>query len=299
MLKLNRKFVTYLSTCTLSALILLPGIAKAQVQVAPLVIQTETKKGQSRGTVTVTNTGKERFRARVYAAPFTYNRDGFEALESSPNDLTPYLTFSPRELVVEPGQVRRIRIVSRLLPSMKAGEYRAVIFTENLQPIETQSGNMTIGIIPRIGVTLYVRHGDAAANLSTQGVNFVPEQKRINLLVKNTGNASARPEVNWKLSKAGKTVKEGRLEAITVIAEGDRHIPIEYLNGEDKVSAGEYQITGELSWKEGGKVKKLPISQKLNISDREAATANQPPKAEPSSLIENQPQRPQPSRPQR
>ncbi|MBW4623428.1 MAG: hypothetical protein KME17_29235 [Cyanosarcina radialis HA8281-LM2] len=278
MSKLTRKFVTYLSSCALSTLILFPGIAKAQVQISPLVIETETKQGQSRGTINVTNTSKERFRARVYAAPFTYDREGFQALESSANDLTPYLTFSPRELVVEPGQTRRIRIVSRLLPSMKAGEYRAVIFTENLQAFESQSGNMTIGIIPRIGVTVYVRHGEASANLAVQGGSFATERKLINLLVKNSGNASVRPQVNWKLAKGGKTVKEGKIEAITVIAEGERNIPIEYLSAEDKVAAGEYQLTGELFWQEDDKVKKLSFNQNVNISAKEAETANQPKK---------------------
>ncbi len=47
--------------------------------------------------------------------PFTYSKNGFKELESSPNDLTPYLIFSPRELEIQPGKKRRIRVLTRLL----------------------------------------------------------------------------------------------------------------------------------------------------------------------------------------
>ena len=126
----THKFISYLSGCALSTLLLLPGIAQAQVIVSTILIEAEAKKGQARGIVELTNTTDKVFRARVYAEPFTYTRNGFKSLESSPNDLTPYMIFSPRELVIQPGQTRKIRMNTRLLPSMKGKAYRAVIFAE-------------------------------------------------------------------------------------------------------------------------------------------------------------------------
>ena len=122
-------------TGTLSALCIFPEIVKAQIKISPLVIEREARKGTARGVINLTNTSNETFRARIYALPFTYNQNGFEELESSPQDLSPFLSFSPRELVIQPGQTRQIRAISRFLPSSAKGEYRAVIFTEDLKEL--------------------------------------------------------------------------------------------------------------------------------------------------------------------
>ena len=51
--------------------------------------------------INISNNSNKPYRARVSLSPFTYNQEGLQVLQSSPNDLTPYLTFSPRELVIE------------------------------------------------------------------------------------------------------------------------------------------------------------------------------------------------------
>lgn len=274
MSKLADKIISYLSGCALSYLLLLPGIAQAQIKIEPLVIETNSQRGQATGVITVTNPSEETFRARVYALPFTYDKDGFEVLESSPNDLTPYLVFSPRELVVEPGQSRRIRVVSRLLPSMTQGEYRAVIFTEPLQEITESSG---VGIIPRIGVTMYVRHGDVSPELRIEGANYDPKSHQIQLLVSNSGDATARPKIaSWQLSQNGTAIKTGETEAFTVIAEGERYLLIPYPANRENVSPGNYQLTGSLIWGDSNNPDELPFSVDLTISPEDAAAANQP-----------------------
>ncbi|MEB3219775.1 MAG: P pilus assembly protein, chaperone PapD, partial [Nostocales cyanobacterium 94392] len=167
------KIISYLASCsTLSTLLFFPKIAEAQVRVDPIVIETKTERGQAQGVISLSNNSNQAFRARVYAQPFTYSRNGFEVVKSSPNDLTPYLTFSPRELVIQPGQTRRIRMLSRLLPSMDAGEYRAVIFTEPLKEAENSSGNSSVSISTRIGVVFYVRHGDVKPNFMVQSATY-------------------------------------------------------------------------------------------------------------------------------
>ncbi len=262
-------------TGTLSALCIFPQIAQAQIQISPLVIETEARQGKAQGVINITNTSNQTFRARVYTLPFTYNQDGFEELKSSPQDLSPYLTFSPRELVLEPGQTRQIRAISRFLPSSAKGEYRAVIFTEDLQEITTTNSNQTIGVTPRIGVTVYVRHGDAAPNLKVESASYNAQTKKISLQVKNSGNATVRPNIDWKLQNSAGKQADGEIDAYTVIAEGKRNIQIDLPSDKKDISAGKYQLTGELTWREGDKDKSLPFNVDVNILDKVAATENQ------------------------
>ncbi len=259
-------------TGTVSALCIFPEIVQAQIQITPLVIEKEATQGTARGVINITNTSNETFRARVYTVPFSYNSNGFEELKSSPQDLSPYLTFSPRELVIQPGQTRQIRATSRFLPSSAKGEYRAVIFTEDLEEIKTTNGNQTIGVKPRLGVTVYVRNGDVAPNLKVESASYNPKTKKIALQVKNSGNATARPRINWNLKNSAGNIANGRENAYTVIAEGDRNLQIDLSKNEKEIAAGNYKLAGELTWREGDNDKSLPFNVDLNISDKVVAT---------------------------
>lgn len=259
-------------TGTVSALCIFPEIVQAQIQVSPLVIEREARKGTARGVINITNKSDKTFRARVYTAPFTYDKNGFEELKSSSQDLSPFLTFSPRELVIQPGQTRQIRAISRFLPSSAKGEYRAVIFTEDLEEIKTTNGQQTIGVKPRMAVTLYVRNGNVAPNLKVESASYNPKTKKITLQVKNSGNATARPKINWNLKNSAGSIANGRENAYTVIAEAERNIQIDLSKNEKEIAAGNYKLAGELTWREGDKDKSLPFNVDVNVSDKVGAT---------------------------
>ncbi len=150
-------------------------------------------------------------------------------------------------------------------------EYRAVIFTESLQASETDKGSAA-AIVPRLGVTVFVRHGDVAPNLKVESASYNPKTKKITLQVKNSGNATARPKINWNLQNSGGNVANGRESAYTVIAEGERSIQIDLSKNEKEIAAGNYKLAGELTWREGDKDKSLPFNVDVNISDKVAAT---------------------------
>lgn len=241
--------------------------ALAQLFVSPLVIEQSTTQGQAQGVITLNNRGETSARLRVYAEPFTYGRDGLEVLTESDQDLTPYLVFSPRELVVEPGQTRRVRLVARLLPSMGDGEYRAVIFTERLEALPSGTeGAIAVGVIPRIGVTLYVRQGEAAPDLEVLSATVRPEDGRIALLVANAGNATARPATDWALSQNGTTLASGSQGETTIIAGGDRNLQIDYGAAQDTpLAPGTYTLSGTLTWSFNDSQETLPFSVPVTL----------------------------------
>lgn len=271
LLKKRVKQVFFLSPAlglALSALLFFPSVAKAQVRVTPLVIQTEAQRGQAQGMVSITNTSDSPSRVRVYAEPFTYQSDaGFATLPAdSPNDLTPYLQFSPRELTIEPGQTRRIRVIARLAPSLPDGEYRAAVFNETLTEQQDGTGG-TVILATRVAVTVYVTKGNVAPELVVNSASFDTEKKQVRLLVRNDGLASARPGMSWRLQRGETVVKTGEIQSFSVVAENERNLSLDYRSEDEPgLSPGDYQLSGELVWSEGRNRRQLPFNVNFTVN---------------------------------
>jgi P pilus assembly chaperone PapD len=247
-----------------SSLIASSQMVLAQMMVNPIVIETETKKGQAKGSFSITNTSSSPLRARVVAEPFSYGKQGFESLKTSPTDLTPYLNLSPREFTLQPGQTRQVRLSAQLLPSLTNREFRAVIFTDNLTAEEETKSATQATVLPRIGVTFYVRHGNIEPQLGVEQSAISADQKMINLVIKNAGNATVRPVVRWKIMDKDQSIASGQSENITIIAGGDREIPLS-IALEKPLAVGSYQLAGELIWKKGKQQQVQPFSTPLVI----------------------------------
>lgn len=230
----------------------------AQVQVSPLIVSTETRQGKAQGVITLSNLGEVATRVRLSSAPFTYDRDGFEVLGSSPDDLSPYLIFSPTELSIEPGQTRRVRLTSLLLPSLEGREFKSVIFVEPL--VETGEG---LNVLNRVGVTVYVRHGEVEHRLSVVDADYDATDKRIEVLVNNGGSGTIRPGVRWQMFQGATPVAEDTISGITVVAGGDRLIPIQAQG--QPLESGDYRLVGELFWGNAFAPQKLPFEFNVKV----------------------------------
>jgi P pilus assembly chaperone PapD len=269
-----KKLILYpLSSIVFSTFLLLENTAKADITISPLVIETAAKQGQAQGNITVTNGDTKSFRARVYTEPFTYDLEtGFKLLDSSPFDLTPYLQFSPRELEVPGTDNRRIRFVARFPPSLPDGEYRTMLFTENLEATFQEEQNSSKGaifrtaIVPRIGVAVYVRKGNISHNLTAVNARFDSKSQQLQLLVKNSGKASVITQGEWTIKKEDKQIYNGRGIDTTVIAEGERYLTVDYSNAAKKIQLepGEYQLSGNLGWGVN-QTNKIPFSVKFIV----------------------------------
>ncbi len=266
-----KSFQHPLTTVFLGSLSLLSSMAwqpptTAQVTVSPLVIEANTDRNQSQGVINITNEGNEAFRARVYSEPFTYDREkGFQSLETSPSDLGPYLQFAPREMVVPPGTTRRVRFVARLAPNLPESEYRAVLFTEQLNETLPDQAQNQVSITTRIGITVYIRQGDITPVLSVEGAQTNATRDAIQVLVKNTGKASTQLEGVWSLQQAGKTLGTGTILPTTLLTQHDRYVLIEDAPMLENLALGAYQLSGELTWKSNDRNQTLPFSIPLTL----------------------------------
>jgi len=262
-----------LSVWALSAALLWQGAARAQVFITPMVIEVPDNRGQAQGFIEVRNDSSDTFRARIYTESFTYNRDaGFQSLKSTnASDLSPYLQFSPREMILQPGANRRVRFVARLAPNLPDGEYRTMIFTEKLQEapaVTTASNRPNVSLTARIGVAVFVRKGNITPTLAVGGASLNADKNKVQLLVRNTGKASARPGGTWTLKQGGTVIKNGEIPPTIVLAENERNSLVTYLGtGQDQLNLapGEYQLTGELTWGEDNTKSKLPFNVNLTV----------------------------------
>ncbi|NJL61547.1 MAG: hypothetical protein HC903_06615, partial [Methylacidiphilales bacterium] len=186
------------------------------------------------------------------------------------NDLAPYLQFSPRELQVEGSTQRSIRFITRFPPNLPDGEYRTMIFTENLQATTVSETDKKRGvtvntaIIPRIGVAVYVRKGNISPNLVTNIARFNTQSSKLQLLVTNKGKASAITSGEWKLKRGNQVVQTGNIGDTTIIAESDRYLSLTpSKSNQVQLTPGDYELSGDLIW--GDKKNTVPFKVILTI----------------------------------
>lgn len=248
------------------------SLALAQLGVSPIVLEIQAHRGQSQGFISVYNTGEKPYRARVYAQPFTYDRDrGFQALPDTPldlssSDLSPYLQFTPRELVVQPGQNRRVRLIGRFPPSLAEGEYRTALIVEGLDPVTIIDGaGNTLNIVQQIAVTVFVRNGELEAELVADRALWSPQTRQITILVQNLGGASARPGIEWRLLRDGMEIDRGEIAPEIVLMGSDRNLTITYPEGKKIPPPGTYQLQGDLIWHENNYRRKNKESFQIDL----------------------------------
>ncbi|MBD2100864.1 P pilus assembly protein, chaperone PapD [Leptolyngbya sp. FACHB-261] len=261
----------------LSAALLWAGSAQAQLGISPMIVEVQANRGQAQGTINISNTSNAELRARVYVEPFTYSRDrGFEVIPSNPSDLSPYLQFSPRELTIPPGVTRRVRFIARFVPSLGNGEYRAVVFAEPLTETTGSNGSgNNVGIITRIGATVYVRNGELSPQPVAESASYNVERNQLQLLVRNAGQASVQLTGSWTLKKEGSTVRTGNLEQISLVAQSERNLGLSNSSPEQALlQPGSYELAGNLTWGGSDSKKAVPFNVTLTIPARSSASSN-------------------------
>jgi hypothetical protein len=217
--------------------------------VSPMVTIADTRSGQAKGAINVTNAGKETLRLRVYAQDFTYTRNkGYVSIPTHDRSAIKYLQFSPRELTIPPGVTRNVRVGVTLPPSLPDGEYRASVFVEELkeQKIEADTAGTPVILTARVASIFFIAKGGVKPNLQGNSAIWNSEQKTINIVIANQGKKSAYPIVNWKISQAGKEVSNGNILGVVLQSETEREVTIREKNKDLSLPSGSYQLTGEI-----------------------------------------------------
>lgn len=162
-------------------------------------------------------------------------------------DLTPYLRYSPREMVIPAGDSRRVRLISLLPPSLPDGEYRTAIFAETLQE-KTNSQGHKIGFNLSVGSALYVTKGEAKSDINIEKPIYDPVEKKIKILVANDGSATAKGTINWTLKQKDRVVADGQSGGSFLPSSKTNTILNRGTETQIDLTRGQYQLTGEIVW---------------------------------------------------
>jgi P pilus assembly chaperone PapD len=241
----------------------LPTLAQ-NFTVSPMVTIAEARAGQIKSTININNQGNEPLRVRVYGEDFRYDKTkGFVSIPTHDRSALTYVQFSPRELVVPPGVTRNVRIGAILPPSLPDGEYRAVIFVEDLKErnIKESSGNAIV-IKARVASVFFLSKGASKSELQISAASWDNIGKKLNIVVKNNGNQTSYPDINWEIKKDGKEIATNQIKGILVQSQNERET---ILNGGEKLTAlasGNYILSGEII---NGKNPKTPFTMNINI----------------------------------
>jgi hypothetical protein len=234
------------------------------ITVSPMVTIGQLKGAQSRSSFSVSNKSQIPIRTRIYAQDFDYDTDkGYIKAENHIHSANPYLQFSPKELIIPPGGTREVRLNITIPPSKPDGEYRVAVFTEDLSERKIADANtpyITI-IRPQIASVFFVTKGAVVPEISAVSVGWNSESNKPRLLLKNRGQASAYPEINWRLKQGETEIAKYTIQGIVLLAGRERAIDLK-VPTDRKIIAGKYQLVGEIDNKDG---KLIPFSLDVNV----------------------------------
>jgi hypothetical protein len=219
-----------------------------QFTVSPMVTITEAKSGQAKGSIYVTNNGKEALRMRVYAENFTYDpKKGFVIMGNHDRSAVSFLQFSPRELQIPPGVTRNVRVGTILPPSLPSNEYRAVVFIEDLKERELKTNNQNAVVMKaRVASVFYISKGASAADVQATAAAWDNSAKKLSILLVNKGKRTAFPDVNWRIEKDGKEIAKDQTKGILVQSENEREIALQIKGKPVSLGAGNYSLVGDI-----------------------------------------------------
>ena len=183
----------------LCAVLWLPGdLWAASFQVSPTRFEFPLDKRYTEF-FTVTNTAADPVRLRVYPKFVTFDADN-KLLEGvqSPHDLSRWVVLSPRRLSLQPEQRQVVRFSVRPPSGLTGGEYRTVIFFEELppppdpeQPLQGEESQYQLRLLTRLGVPLYGMAGAKSVGvlLGNEGVTTQGNQVVLRAQLTNQSNA--------------------------------------------------------------------------------------------------------------
>lgn len=241
----------------------LPTLAQ-NFTVAPMVTIAEARAGQIKSTININNQGNEPLRVRVYGEDFRYDKiKGFVSIPTHDRSALSYIQFSPKELVVPPGVNRNVRIGAILPPSLPDGEYRAVIFVEDLKERNIREGNgNAIVIKARVASVFFLSKGASKSELQISAASWDNIGKKLMVVVKNNGNKTSYPDINWEIKKDGKEIAASQVKGILVQSQNERETNLMSGDKLASLASGNYVLSGEIV---NGKNPKTPFSLNITI----------------------------------
>lgn len=252
------------------------AFAGAQVSISPTRVVFD---GRTRtASVTLINRGNEASTFRISFEHKRMTEDGqFETIKKpEPGEIfsDQMIRYSPRQVVLPPGQSQVVRLLLRKPPNLADGEYRShMLFREvpeqssqSIQSQTSQQKQMIISIKPVLGISIpvIVRQGKTSAEVqlpSTELLNVSQDKTKGMLVVmmKRSGNRSVYGDVlaTYRKNKSDKNgVVVAQVNGIAIYTPNDTRklkLPIQAPAG-TTLDGGRIDVVYRTRPKEGNRV---------------------------------------------
>ena len=226
-----------LSSTTLALVLLLGAQAAwADLMLYPTRVELENK--QRAAQVELVNRGSkpETYRISIVNRRMTETGEIVEVKEALPGEqfASQMLSYSPRQVTLQPGLGQTVRISARKPADLPPGEYRSHLQFDRVADAEGQSsleamakpeeGQIAIVLQALVGASIpvIVRHGDTAATATLDGLKVEPgtDKNRTPMLVfaiRRDGNRSVYGDLVAEFAAAGaKPVEVARVAGVAV-----------------------------------------------------------------------------------
>lgn len=221
----------YCFAMLLSLFIIPVSMAASQLMITPTRIVFSDKMRSA--SVTIINNGDSRGTYRISLVNKRMNVDGgFEDVkEAAEGELfsDKMIRFSPRQVVLEPGQTQIVRLGLRKPSDLKNGEYRShMLFRaipettgQSVEALADPSAGVSVSLTAIVGISIpvIVRHGETDAEVTITSARYLPRQ-----------GGQDWPHISLDLNRSGNQSVYGDFLAEFVTSKGERKV-ISQVNG--------------------------------------------------------------------
>ncbi|WP_279119866.1 hypothetical protein [Fusobacterium varium] len=185
-----------ISTIFMFLMVTVSSFAFFRTSVAPGIFEMNLDRSTTEEIILVNNSS-EPIRVKIYPGKDESIKDN--------EYLGDWLRIYPRTMTLEGNSERRIKFSIRSPKDKPDGEYRGLIYIEELP--EVVEGQSTLTLAGRHGLTVYGTKGKVEYDIAVSNVKVVNNELTMN--IKNNGKYSLRPEIKINyLSAKGKKVGE-------------------------------------------------------------------------------------------
>ena len=255
MKNLKIKNVLLISTITL-VLTCFFATAGPALRISGMEFHLEVPAGE-KGTATfrVMNDGTETIRILVSIADWNRNLKGenqFFEEETEKGSIArscaDWLTVSPPQLDIKPGQIREINVYVAVPPEIE-GTYWAIVFVEG-SPSPAVAKGTQVSVIPRFGVKIYeTPPGTARKSGKVSQMKLIETNPlKMEMIFQNTGNVDLKAEGRLEIRDVtGSTIREILIEKFPILPGAKRLLEIEDKE-KPPLSTGSYQTLGIIDY---------------------------------------------------
>ncbi len=215
-------------TAVLSLLFSPAAYASGELLVSPTRVIFE--KHTRTASVSIVNAGNE---TNTYRIEFVERRmteeGGFEEVkQAKPGEefASGMIRFSPRQVVLQPGQSQAIRLMLRKPPKLADGEYRSHLLFRAIPKANTSSVDkvtdgkgIAIELTPIMGISIpiIVRHGQASATIQVDKLRYFAKASAVLFDLKREGNASVYGDITILFkSRGGQSVVLRKINGLAI-----------------------------------------------------------------------------------